>query len=136
MLKRVIPVPTEETLPFWQAAARSVLRLPRCQTCSIVLYPPRARCPGCLDTKLEWIDIAPRATLLSWSEVSIAGPGGLSAPFTVARAALDDAAGTVLACNLVGIASPGVGQALRIEFAQLEESDFAIPQFAPLEHVA
>jgi uncharacterized OB-fold protein len=110
--------------------------LPRCTTCATVLYPPRPRCPICVDAPLEWIDVAPRASLLSWSEVSIDGPGGLEAPFTVARARLDGAGDAVMVSNLVGCAVPEIGLPLKITFVVLEGSDFAIPQFTVREYSA
>jgi uncharacterized OB-fold protein len=136
MLTRVIPVPSEDTLPFWQAAAHGILALPRCTACSAMLYPPRPRCPVCASTALAWVDITPRATLRTWSEVSIDGPLGLSAPFIVARATLDEAGDLPMVANLVSCASPERGMALTVKFEALEGSAFAIPQFVPLEPAA
>ena len=51
-----VPVPTPETRPYWEAARRHALELPRCCTCGHCFFYPRAACPRCLSGDLEYKD--------------------------------------------------------------------------------
>ena len=53
------PIPDPEqyiTKPFWDGAKAGKLMLPRCTTCNKVHFYPRAICPFCHSTDLEWIE--------------------------------------------------------------------------------
>ena len=53
------PIPDPEqyiTKPFWDGAKEGKLMLPRCTTCNKVHFYPRAICPFCHSTNLEWIE--------------------------------------------------------------------------------
>ena len=45
MSKRPLPVPDEMSAPYWAAAARHVLALPRCSQCQEFTMPPDSTCP-------------------------------------------------------------------------------------------
>ena len=63
------PLSPELTRPFWEAARRHELRLPRCTTCDHVFFYPRSECPRCLSTHLEWVKVSGRARLHSFTIV-------------------------------------------------------------------
>ena len=53
------PIPDPEqyvTKPFWDGCREGKLMLPRCTTCNKVHFYPRAICPFCHSTDLEWIE--------------------------------------------------------------------------------
>ena len=53
------PIPDPEqyiTKPFWDGCKAGKLMLPRCTTCNKVHFYPRAICPFCHSTALEWIE--------------------------------------------------------------------------------
>src|SRR5437773_1498029 len=64
-----VPVPTPETRPYWEAARRHALELPRCCTCGHCFFYPRAACPRCLSGDLEWVRASGRGTLHTFTVV-------------------------------------------------------------------
>lgn len=58
-----------ELRPFWEATARGVLLLPRCRACGETHWHPRAQCPFCRSTELEWFAASGRATLHTYTVV-------------------------------------------------------------------
>ena len=59
----------EPTRPFWAAAARGVLMLPRCTTCSRLVWYPETPCRHCGGGELRWIEVSGRGRLFAWSVV-------------------------------------------------------------------
>lgn len=48
------PRATEVSEPFWEATRSRSLVVQWCLTCDRAIFYPRAACPGCLGTELEW----------------------------------------------------------------------------------
>ena len=68
------PLPIDQwTRPFWDAAARRELVIPRCATCSTWRWPPTPFCPKCRSQRLEWIPAGP-PRLYSYTIVRQPGP--------------------------------------------------------------
>lgn len=44
------------TAPYWDAARRRKLMLPRCDECGKVHFYPRSRCPFCMSKELRWVE--------------------------------------------------------------------------------
>jgi uncharacterized OB-fold protein len=66
------PLPDTEhplTRPFWEAAARGELVVPRCAACARFVWYPRERCPGCERDALSWQPVSGRARLFSFAIV-------------------------------------------------------------------
>lgn len=63
--------------PFWQAAARHELVLPRCVGCGRYVWYPAHRCPRCDAEAPVWTRVSGRGVLFSWAVVERA----LYAPF-------------------------------------------------------
>jgi uncharacterized OB-fold protein len=66
-----VPQPANPTLtkPFWDAAKRHELVLPRCLKCSRYHFYPREMCPFCLSPKLEWVQASGRAHLYTYAVI-------------------------------------------------------------------
>ena len=66
-----LPVPTNPELskPFWDAAKRHELVVPRCKRCSNLHFYPRELCPICLSSDLEWVPISGRGRVYSFTVV-------------------------------------------------------------------
>ena len=66
-----LPAPMNEGLsrPFWEAAKRHELALPRCKTCSDIFFYPRERCPGCFSDDLDWTRASGQGRLYSFTIV-------------------------------------------------------------------
>jgi uncharacterized OB-fold protein len=103
MPARPIPQTTPETAPFWEAARNGELRLPKCESCGRLHYPPQARCPNCLSEALKWIKLSGRCKLRSWTTVHLPSVPGVEPPFTICEAELAEQSDVVLVAHLVGV---------------------------------
>lgn len=84
-LDRIAGIPTNRwTEPFWQAAARCELVLPRCASCETFRWPPGPFCPNCRSQEVVWSDagrgLLYSYTLLRQSDPSPDGPPRIVAP--------------------------------------------------------
>ena len=48
------PLDGELTAPFWEAARRHELIIPRCTRCNFYFWYPRQECPRCLQPGWQW----------------------------------------------------------------------------------
>jgi len=71
MTERPVPVPDEQSAPFWAAAADHVLTAARCSRCQSFTMPPDVVCPHCgsTDPAFEFRPVAGRGTVRSWTVV-------------------------------------------------------------------
>ena len=105
-----------EHLPFWQAAERGVLLLPRCTRCGRTHWHPRASCPLCRATDLEWQAASGLATLHTYPVIP--RPEGATV-----LAYVQLAEGPLMMTNVVD-ADPGalaIGAALEVTFRRTPE---------------
>ena len=96
------------TAPFWEAAARHELMLPRCDGCGLVFFPPRRFCPGCWSGELSWQPMSGGGAVWTFTEVYVAFYDDTWAddvPYVVAVVELDE--GPRLLAN---IAEPDMGR--------------------------
>ena len=66
------PLPDVEwtpTQPFWAAAAREQLVLPRCETCRHYVWYPDTACRQCGGTTHTWTGVSGHGRLFTWSIV-------------------------------------------------------------------
>lgn len=62
----------------------------RCKQCGTSYFPPKMDCPSCLDSDVEWFEIAGTGKLVTYTTVHY-GPSGFEdeAPYTLAIADFD-----------------------------------------------
>jgi uncharacterized protein len=63
------PLNPELSRPFWDAAKRHELVMPRCRTCDHLFFYPRSECPRCLSTNLGWMKVSGRGRLHTYTVV-------------------------------------------------------------------
>ena len=63
------PVSPELSKPFWEAAKRHELVMPRCQKCDHFFFYPREECPRCFSRDHEWAKVSGRGRLHSYTIV-------------------------------------------------------------------
>ena len=95
------PLSPELTRPFWEAARRHELLMPRCTMCDHVFFYPRSECPRCLSANLEWVKVSGRARLHSFTVVRQPANAAFrdDVPYVYAVVQLDE--GPRLVSNLV-----------------------------------
>ena len=68
------PLPIDQwTQPFWDAAARHELVMPRCAACQAWRWPPTPFCPKCRSQSIEWLPAGP-PQLYSYTIIRQPGP--------------------------------------------------------------
>ena len=63
------PISPEWTRPFWEAATRHELVMPRGKICDHLVFYPRSACPRCLSTHLAWVRVSGRGRLHTYTIV-------------------------------------------------------------------
>lgn len=101
---RLAPPVSEAALPFWDATRERRLALPWCTACEAPVFFPRAVCPTCLDSALEWRPASGRGVVYAVTvEHRPQNPAFRArAPYAVALVELEE--GVRLLTNLVGAA--------------------------------
>ena len=62
-----LPIPTQDTEPFWQGLREGKLLLQRCLSCRAIRYPPRPMCAECNSLETEWVPASGRGSVYSYT---------------------------------------------------------------------
>lgn len=115
------PTITEESRPFWEAAALGRFQIQRCDECSLWVFYPRSICPGCWSHRLSWYAASGEALLESFSIIESAGhPGWRSVtPYTLGIVKLLE--GPTMLTTLIEIEADSIqiGMLLKVRFVQV-----------------
>ena len=127
------------TAPFFAAAARDELAIPRCDRCNRYVWYPKASCPNC-DSPLVWTAVSGRATLFTWTVVRRAFLPAFAdrVPFVTALVALDEDPAVRLCTYLVDVqpdapleAGTPVAATFRdLTFSTVPDRAVRVPMFA------
>ncbi|GAY07648.1 Zn-ribbon domain-containing OB-fold protein [Pseudonocardia sp. N23] len=105
------------TAPFFTAAARDELLLPRCTGCREWHAPDVTTCCG----PLEWAASTARATLVTWAVVHTAPHPDFADAVAFRTAIVELVEGPWLQVRLTGTDEPVAGSPVRIAFAHPAE---------------
>ena len=127
------PLPTPETLPFWEGTAAGELRIQRCLECTRFYFHPRPFCPQCWSDRVEWQPVSGGATLVSYIINYRPFPAFESTePQIIALVRL--AEGPRLCTNVVGVEPDPenlpLGMALAVKFEP--RGEVYLPVFTPV----
>lgn len=132
-LGRYLPIIYPEELPYWEAARRGELVLPRCDACANVYYPAGPVCPRCLRGSFSWAPMTGRGTVSSFVIYHKAWAPWLQlrVPYVVAQIEL--AEGPRLTTNLtgIGLAAVRIGMEVAAYFEPVSE-EVTLVQFGPV----
>ncbi len=71
-----LPIPDAVSEEYWNGAKRHELVIQRCERCSKYIFYPRAICPWCLSSNLEWVKASGRGRVYSYTVIAqTASPG-------------------------------------------------------------
>ena len=106
-----LPLPDDDSTPFWEAAANGELRIQACTACGRLRMPPRPMCPACTSFDSEWRRMSGRGTVWSYG---VAHPPLLpafaeQAPYNVVVVTLDEDPEIRLVGNLIEHAGAPLG---------------------------
>ena len=119
------PIPSPETAPFWEAAAKGKLLVKHCTTCGRAHHYPRPHCPFCGSDRTEWKESAGRGVIYSYSVMRRATP-----PYTIAYVTLEE--GPTMMTNLVDcdVDALRIGQSVRVVWTPTDGGP-PVPMFTP-----
>ncbi|MBI4497004.1 MAG: Zn-ribbon domain-containing OB-fold protein [Chloroflexi bacterium] len=104
--RKPLPYPEnrEFTKPFWDAAKRHELVLPRCKQCAMYHFYPRETCPNCFSLDIEWVPASGRGRVYAFTIVHQAAHPAFQeeTPYVHAVIQLDE--GVRMISNVVGCA--------------------------------
>jgi uncharacterized OB-fold protein len=130
---RPIPIADPETAPFWDGVRAGEILVQRCTACGTHRFYPRALCSSCHDPSHDWVRVAGRGTIYSFTVVRRAPSAGFASlvPYVVAIVALEE--GPHLLTRIVGIAPEAVtiGMRVSVQFERLNDTT-VLPVFVPL----
>ncbi|HET9078060.1 MAG TPA: OB-fold domain-containing protein [Acidimicrobiales bacterium] len=68
-MSRPVPVPDDQSAPYWRAAGEHRLVLARCSACRAFCHPPDVVCPRCgrSDPAFAFEEVSGRGTVRSWT---------------------------------------------------------------------
>ncbi|WP_419825751.1 Zn-ribbon domain-containing OB-fold protein [Sphingomonas sp.] len=128
--RRPLPVPSPESMPFWEGCRVGEFLLQRCTACSAINWFPRAFCLVCGGDRFEWPRASGTATLETYSIVYRAMNEAWKSevPYTLAWVRL--AEGPRMVTRLVHdrAVEPVIGATVTLVFEQLDDR-FSLPFF-------
>lgn len=134
-----LPPIAPELAPFWAAAARGELLLPRCDRCGLHIWYPRPYCPDCASLAVSWVPASGFGHVYSFT-VDRRRPRNAAAtevaPRVIAYVELDegprvvaeivgaapDPASIEPASDPAGIEPISIGQRVRAVFERIDET--------------
>jgi uncharacterized OB-fold protein len=129
-LQRPLPRIDEETRGFWEACARHELYVQHCRGCRRFRHPPRALCPVCLSSDVDWVRASGRGTVYSFTVTyQNQAPGFREhVPYVLAIVELEE--GVRLMTNVVGCAPDAVriGMPVEVEWEDVTD-EVTLPLF-------
>lgn len=124
------PAVSEETAPFWDAAAEGRLVVERCRACGAESFPPRGICRACRGRAMAWVEVAGPGTVYSFTVNHQRWLPELAVPYAVVLVEFADHPGVRVAGRLrrcpPGDAAIGMPVAVGFEPGP---GGFAIPSF-------
>ena len=129
-IQRPLPVVSDITKPFWEAAANNKLIIQKCAACGKSQFYPRLFCTHCLAEDLIWIDCTGKGTVYSYT-INHRAPNPFMKdrlPYVVAAIDLDE--GVRMIANIIDspIDQVKIGAKVHVVFEKVSE-DMSLPQF-------
>jgi uncharacterized protein len=134
--RRPVPISTELTQPFWDAAREHRLAIQRCVECGRYQHPPSTICPRCLSTDLGWETVSGKGKISAYTVMNEPVVNGFEqmVPYACIVVELDEQPGLMVLTNLVEAPASMARVGLEVELT-FESTDrgFVLPQFKPTE---
>jgi uncharacterized protein len=131
-VQKPVPVPSSDSLEFFEGAKQGRLMLQRCGGCSKLRFVAKRRCDTCGSPESAWIQASGRATLVSFARVHQKFHPAFAAetPYPIATVELEE--GPRLLTGLVGVQSIllKAGMPLVVVF-EAAGPEWKIPKFKP-----
>ncbi len=118
-----LPVPSEDSAPFWEFLQQGELRLQRCLDCATLAHPPRLMCAKCGSFEREWAPVSGRGTVYSYVVTRQAVHPSFEGHTPYATVIVELAEGPHLTSNLVDVAVDDIEIGMPVEVMLVAVSD-------------
>ncbi|MBM4411449.1 MAG: Zn-ribbon domain-containing OB-fold protein [Chloroflexi bacterium] len=118
-----LPVPSEDSAPFWEYLRQGELRVQRCLVCTAFAHPPRLMCPNCGSFDREWVPVSGRGTVYSYVVTRQAIHPSFEGHTPYATVVVELAEGPLLTSNLVDVPVDEVRVGLPVMVALVTAGD-------------
>lgn len=128
-----LPVPNEDTQPFWDYTKIGELRAERCTNCGTLRHPPRPSCAECGSFGVEWVKLSGRGVIFSYEVSRQAVHPALEGlvPHTAILVQLEE--GPLITSNLIeGDERVAIGLPVEIVFEPVSDT-ITLPKFRLVE---
>lgn len=127
---RPLPLPTDITAPYWQAAKKERLTIQHCKQCQRWQFYPRAFCAHCASEDLVWQETSGLGRIYTFT-INRRAPNVFMKsrlPYAVAIIALDE--GPRMMANIVNsdLEAIFIGARVQVCFEHVSD-EIALPQF-------
>ena len=128
-MNKPVPVPTDNSRPFWDGLREHEVRIQQCDECQHWTFYPRRHCPQCFSDQLTWKTIAGTGTLYSYtlSRVPTAQEFADEVPQKLAVVQLDEGPRLNSTLKFLDEADIEIGMRLKPVFEQRQ--DMVLLQF-------
>jgi uncharacterized protein len=128
-----IPVPNEDSAPFWRGCADHKLTIQRCKACGKARFYPRIVCTACGSTDTEWFDASGDGFVFSYTVVHRAPSPAFKDDVPYVLAIVELREGVRMMTNIVGCepAEVKIDMPVRVEFRRMSD-EISLPLFAPI----
>jgi len=113
--RKPLPRIDEESRGYWEALARHELYLQRCRDCGTLRFYPRALCPSCLSSTVEWVRASGRGTVYTFTVTHQNQAPGFREELPYVLAIVELAEGVRMMTNIVGCAPDAVRVGMPVE---------------------
>ena len=129
---RLLPRPTEESRPFWDALRSCRLDLQTCADCGTVRHYPRPVCPACHSMAVAWTTASGRGSVHSWTVSHQAFHPAFEDCLPIILATVDLEEGVRMNCRLEGVAPEEIeiGLPVEVDFEEVDD-EVTLPYFRP-----
>ncbi len=132
IVNRLLPQPTEDSQPFWEALKAHRLDLQTCGDCGAVRHYPRPVCPTCYSMSVTWTTAVGRGIVHSWTISHQAFHPAFQDCLPIILVTVDLEEGVRMNCRLDG-ADPKdikIGLPVDVAFEDVND-DVTLPVFRP-----
>ncbi len=129
---KLLPEPTADTKPFWDALHAGTFHLQRCADCKKIRHYPRPVCDACYSMNAEWVAASGRGTVFSWTITHHAFHPGFKADLPFTLLTVDLAEGVRMQAQARGVGELKVGLKVKVGFERVTD-DLTLPVFEPDE---
>ncbi|HEY8217292.1 MAG TPA: Zn-ribbon domain-containing OB-fold protein [Acidimicrobiia bacterium] len=130
MEPRPVPIVTEDSAVFWDAAAEGRLVAQRCADCGRLRHPPRPMCPECHSLSVDVVTLSGRGELYSYSILHHPRHPAFEYPVLAALVELEEGVRLVSNLTHVDAADVHIGMPLEVEFESRGDGA-RVPVFRP-----